>query len=325
MKGKHIVKVADNRVRYQFELVRNITIVQGNSGTGKTTLFEMIAAYARLHEKSGVRLTCDKPCISLRPDSDWENILSNISDSIVFIDEDADYVSSRQFSAVMKASDNYYVFFSREPLYNLPYSAEEIYEIKTSGKYHTFKRRYTQSKKGCVYAKATNSQNSEVILTEDSHAGFCLYQNLYKDTQVECISAGNNSNIFNWLGEHHAKKTFVIADGAAFGAEMNRVMALQRQFADRITICLPESFKWLILKSGLIDIPGLKKILDNPSDFIESGQYLSWENFFTDCLVRNTSGTYYAYSKAHLNSYYVVKGNSKKIVELIASNMPESE
>ena len=44
MNGKHTVKINDQRVRYSFELVRNITVVQGNSGTGKTTLFDMVSS-----------------------------------------------------------------------------------------------------------------------------------------------------------------------------------------------------------------------------------------------------------------------------------------
>ena len=56
MKGKHRVKVSGSRVKYDFELTRNITIVQGKSGSGKTTLYDMISSYARLKEKSGVQV-----------------------------------------------------------------------------------------------------------------------------------------------------------------------------------------------------------------------------------------------------------------------------
>ena len=69
-----------------------------------------------------------------------------------------------------------------------------------------------------------------------------MYQHLYGGTTVRCESAGSNSGIFSWLQENHQEGVFVIADGAAFGAEMDRVMKLQRQYPDRITVCLPESF-----------------------------------------------------------------------------------
>ena len=42
MKGLHKVIVQNNRLHYEFEIKRNITIIQGNSATGKTTLINML-------------------------------------------------------------------------------------------------------------------------------------------------------------------------------------------------------------------------------------------------------------------------------------------
>ena len=41
MKGKHKVIVSTKRLKYEFELRRNLTIIQGNGATGKTTLVDM--------------------------------------------------------------------------------------------------------------------------------------------------------------------------------------------------------------------------------------------------------------------------------------------
>ncbi len=323
MNGKHSVKVSDRRVRYIFELVRNITVVQGNSGTGKTTLFDMISAYTRLKERSGVRIDCDMPCVALHADSDWQVRLENIHDSIVFIDEDADYISTHDFASAVRHTDNYYVIFCRESLHELPYSVEEVYEIRTSKKIHTFHKVY-HKQKDCVYAKAGGKAKASVLLTEDSRAGYQFYQHYYDGTSVTCSSAGSNSGIFSWLREHHEEKVFVVADGAAFGAEMNRVMELQHQFSDKITLCLPECFEWLILQSGLINSPGLDEMLENPSDDIDPQRYFSWENYFEDYLVQQTAGTHYAYSKSKIHRFYTVRENSGRIVALIAANMPKA-
>ena len=79
MKGLHKVIVQNNRLHYEFDIRRNITIIQGNSATGKTTL-----------------------------------------------------------------TDNYYVLITRENLYNLPYSVEEIYGLHSSGKYQNTRKVYQQ-------------------------------------------------------------------------------------------------------------------------------------------------------------------------------------
>ncbi len=322
MIGTISVKVSDSRVRYSFELVRNITVVQGNSGTGKTTLFDMIAAYARLKVKSGVRIICEQPCIALLADTDWQSRLEKISASIVFIDEDAEYIASQAFASAIRHTDNYYVIFSREPLHELPYSVDEIYEIKTSGKYHTFQRLY-KPQKGYVYAKAAQSIKSEVVLTEDAGSGYQFYQHYYDGTTVQCEAARSNSNIFSWLKGHHDQKVFVIADGAAFGSEMSRIMKLQHQYSDRITICLPESFEWLILRSGLINEPDLTEMMENPGNSIESAKYFSWENFFEDYLIQHTHNSFRAYNKSSLHTFYTIRENSEKIIALIAVNMPK--
>lgn len=45
MKGKYKVTVKNNQLHYEFEIRRNITIIKGDSATGKTTLVNMIRQY----------------------------------------------------------------------------------------------------------------------------------------------------------------------------------------------------------------------------------------------------------------------------------------
>ena len=45
MKGKYRVVVSTKRLKYDFELHRNLTIIQGDSATGKTTMIDMIREY----------------------------------------------------------------------------------------------------------------------------------------------------------------------------------------------------------------------------------------------------------------------------------------
>lgn len=321
MKGKHSVKVSDNRVKYSFELVRNITVIQGKSGTGKTTLFEMLSAYARLKERSGVQVICDKTCTVLRPDSDWRIMLDGIKDSIVFIDEESEYIVTPEFALAIKQTDNYYVIFTRENLNNLPYSVEEIYEMHTSGKMHSLRKIYKQ-KPGYRYSASNSGKKKtflEVVLTEDSKSGYEFYEKYFEENTVNVISAGANSSIYSWLVNNRDKNVFVIADGAAFGSQMNRVMNLAEHYPN-MTICLPESFEYLVLKSGLLKDKAIEKVLEHPEDHIESARYFSWEQFFTDILIQNSKDTYYRYSKSHINRFYLVKSNSDKIIALLGLN-----
>lgn len=317
MKGIQHVKVKNRKVEYAFDLYRNITIVRGDSGTGKTTLYNMIADYTRLREASGVNLSSTKPCVALL-DMDWKNQLSEISDSIVFIDEGAAYLATKEFANAVKNSDNYYVLFSREALHQLPYSVEEIYKIKASGKYHTFEKIYHQEPLH-RYTKLPKQRRKDfaVLLTEDSHSGFQFFSAYFDGTKVHCESSGANSAIFGWLNEHPNEKVLVVADGAAFGSEMDRVMKLCKADPQTFQLCLPESFEWLILNSGLVPGVHLTEILAQPSNYVESSEFFSWENYFERYLVQHTNGTPFQYAKRDLKQVYLQENNRVRIAEQI--------
>lgn len=141
MKGVSQVRIFSGRVRYRFVVRRNITIIQGISATGKTTLVNMVREYENNGEDSGISISCPKQCVVLEG-RHWQQNLSLIHDSIVFIDEFNKFVRSEDFARAIRHTDNYYVIVTREPLENLPYSAEEIYGIRLSGGWHKFYRLY---------------------------------------------------------------------------------------------------------------------------------------------------------------------------------------
>ena len=47
MKGNYEIIVKNARIQYKFTLERNITVLKGDSATGKTTLIDMISAFQR--------------------------------------------------------------------------------------------------------------------------------------------------------------------------------------------------------------------------------------------------------------------------------------
>ena len=134
MKGRHILRIQSAHLRYDLTFTRNITVIQGDSATGKTTLVDMIQEYLLNGSDTGISLTCDCPCRVIAGNT-WKEQLSNIENSLVFIDEGNRFVSSVDFADAICGSGNYYVIITREALDNLPYSVTEIYGIKSSGKY----------------------------------------------------------------------------------------------------------------------------------------------------------------------------------------------
>lgn len=131
MIGKYDIEVVTRKVDYQLTVERNITILRGNSATGKSTLYRAIKQFENDGRASGIKLTCDRPCVILEG-KNWENDLKEIKQSIVFVDEGAKFINTEEFATAIKKSDNYYVLITRQDLGNLPYSIHEIYELDTN-------------------------------------------------------------------------------------------------------------------------------------------------------------------------------------------------
>lgn len=319
MIGKHNVRVGNQKVQFNFDLLRNITVIRGDSATGKTTLIGLLSDYEALGKQSGVNVKCDKPCRVLTG-TDWQIRLENIKDSIVFIDEGNKFIKSEDFARAVRNSDNYYVLITRENLYNLPYSVEEIYEMRPYrhsmrlGKVYNGTRRFYSDIPTMNYSLA----DAGTIITEDSNSGYEFFLHVADEKGIHCISARGKSKIFNMLAKM-GKKVIVVADGAAFGCEIDRIYKLQSTNPGKITLYLPESFEWLILKSDVLRMEEVKDILNAPENHIDSSSYFSWEQYFTWLLSDKTNGTYMQYTKSHLAPFYLQNENVQKILNEIGS------
>ena len=165
----------------------------------------------------------------------------------------------------------------------------------------------------------------EILITEDSNAGFEAFQKLAEGSRCVCVSAGGKSRIAPLLTEYTDRNVMVVADGAAFGSEMHNVYSYYRSNAEKTTLYLPECFEWLVLKSGIITFKMIESYLKRPWQHILSEEYKSWELFFTDLLIRNTAGTKLKYSKLKLAKGYLSAGNMKKIRKAIEQQEAEEK
>ncbi len=317
MKGTHRIVVQNKRIRYDFEVRRNLTILRGESATGKTTLIDMIRDYYENGESSGVKLQADKECMVLSG-RNWKSDIALMQDSIIFIDEGNEFVFTDEFSVYIQQTDHYFVIVTREGIPSLPYSVEEIYGIRNSGKYGTLKQTYNEWYH--IYHKGTYQPciRPNRVIVEDSNSGYQFFCGVVDNKETICVSAGGKSGIFaktaKMLKENFDSTILVIADGAAFGSEMEKMSRLMNQNRE-LYLYLPESFEWIILKSGVVNGKGIQEILDTPGEWIESKKYFSWERFFTALLTDKTADTYLKYSKHALNPSYFNDKIREKILE----------
>ncbi len=314
MTGAYEIIVKNKRLTTRLEIDRNISVIRGDSATGKTTLIQMIRDYYLNGNSSGVEIICAKKCVVILNERNWQEELSQIDDSIVFFDEDSKYIITKEFASAIKHTNNYYVLITRDDLAQLPYSVNAIYGLRVQQKYSETHKVYNETYPiyPVEFRKKDGVLKPELVITEDSNSGYDFFNGISKG-KYSVISANSKSGFINLLEENGYFRNYatvlLIADGAAFGSMMNSLMMLigKRQ---NIFLYIPESFEYLILKSGIFDsvlinhiIPfesadrysvyadtilkeKISTILENTSDYADSSLFFSWERFYTFLLCK---------------------------------------
>lgn len=317
MKGKHHVVVESVHLRYEFDIKRNITVVEGDSATGKTTLIDLLREYQSRGTASPVKIESDVKCeVYSGSEENWNIFLMMVNHSIVFIDEGYSFIFTKEFAKTIEYTDNYYVLISRRALTCLPYSIHEIYGIRTSGRYHFPEKIYHEFYPIYADDEWQDIESPVLFITEDSKSGYQFIKSCC-DENVICMSAEGNSNIYELLKKQsNGQKTVVLADGAAFGAYIGKVLVYAK-VRKNLMLYLPESFEWIILKSGVLASKNLEDILAHSEMYIDSRKYFSWERFFTDYLECLTADDdIRKYKKQRIGKFYLEGKNKKQILQI---------
>ena len=316
MTGKFQIVLYNNKVHYRLTVERNLTILRGDSATGKSELIRLLTVYNGNPRSSGITLICEKECTVLN-EGNWQLFLQTYCNRIFFIDEGNAFLRTKEFADTVSGSDNYFVIISRESLPQLPYSVDEIYglkEGKDAGRYREPKRVYNEMYR--IYGSFLGLRAlPDLVITEDSNSGNEFFQILFPG---RCISSQGKSNIKRLLLAHANQTVLAVVDGAAFGPEMQDCTEIVRAYGHSMSIFAPESFEYLILQSGLIEVP--KAVLTETWNYADSIKYFSWEEFYTSYLSGTTQNQVYQYSKRKLNNFYKTIGSIDRIV----NTFPES-
>ncbi len=170
MVGIYKIEIYNNRTHYFLTVKRNLTVLRGDSGRGKTELVRLIEEYEANGNSSGITLKCDKRCTVLT-NVDWEMRLLSLGQTIIFIDETASFLRSKRFAELVRGSDNYFVIITRDDMNMLPYSVEEIYGLKNasdSSKYRMYKKVFNEMYKLYNLSDIMEHVYPDQVITEDS-------------------------------------------------------------------------------------------------------------------------------------------------------------
>ena len=91
-------------------------------------------------------------------------------------------------------------------------------------------------------------------------------------------------------------------------------LEIEKIIYDEITNKKYETIPYTLENVVSISLLVIKEILKNPSDYIESKEFFSWEQFFTKLLIQKTKSTFLKYSKRKLNKNYLEGSINTKII-----------
>ena len=171
-----------------------------------------------------------------------------------------------------------------------------------------------------IYKSDNISENVMVsnIITEDSKTGYEFYNEYAISHNMICEHADGKTNVSKRIiNKSNSDVTLIVVDGAAYGSEMNNTMILINSIPGYI-LFTPESFEWLLLNSNILNKPYILDILKEPYNYIESSEFFSWENYFTELLNKATrESEVVPYSKGNNKSIrmFTTEKKMKKIIE----------
>ena len=272
--------------RYSFDLTfeRNISIVRGFSGTGKSLLCNLLEQSLAGEDGISVKTTNNTPYIVMPVNTldsattkPWNQIIADTQNTLIFIDEMCDCLRSGTFAKVIKHTTNYYIIISRRDYSDLPYSINSIYEFRQDTA--EFHRNSISNRK--LYTFYPNSALTvSTVLTEDSEAGRLFFQHLF-DRPVITLSSKTwiFKKVKNLLSQGN-NNLLVVVDGAAFGPEWSKLNALLLDTSFKLYA--PESLEWILLHSSYFsDITELQDILRSGVATVDWSSYFSAEKYFT--------------------------------------------
>lgn len=296
MNGTYEIIISNKRLEYRLVLDHKITIIKGQSGSGKTSLINLIARNQGQEDKSALRIYNPRAVglAVFTGATDWDLELSRLNNTVVLIDESVDYVYSKGFQMAVADADCYFVICSRSGQFNnMPYSISSIYELKSAknGERSTLTQMYR------LYEVVASEIDADVVICEDTNSGHEFYSVMLES---DVISACGNGNVVNTIRNNLADNMTVIVDGAAYGGFVEQTLRLLHTIKNG-KLLAPESFEFLLLSTEMFRKFAEEQI-SNTSEFCDCKKYITWERYYTDLLKELTQEKYsFAYSKSKLN------------------------
>ena len=291
-----ILEIKGKRINYLLEIRDRITIIRGDSATGKSTMVKIISQKLR-GVNNGFEINTPFQLKEVLidnieyPDLDCNNL---------YILDGGTLEHSDKFANFVNKSRSYFIIISRDRLSNIMYSFESIYEFYDDNGITKLKRKYVE-----LNDQYVNKQKLNKFITVGSNSGYQLY-NKFKN--IDVLTAKSNSKIAKMIKD---KDNIIVAfDSIAIGPYIENIYSISRN--KNIYFLYPESFEWLLLNSDIFQQSDIEDSMNYVSTI-----YITDEEYYIKLLIEVSSRVDIEdlkYNKHKLSPWYLEDSRFNKVI-----------
>lgn len=263
-------RVYTKRLYYEIELNGKYTVLNGDSGKGKSVLYSLIydksagdkSVHIDMLDKNGIWKPSDTQFFAVMP-NDSNLVLNQDNEGSVFvIDENASIFKQSNAATIFRQSRHQFLLITRKNIDYLPVSVENIFHLKNEGKKHFFEHEYK-----IEYKKNFGMQ--DIIITEDSNSGYKIFLEFFKNIPVR--PAYSKSKIVKVISNLDKKyrNILVVYDASAFGMQMKKFKEVLEKEKRNISVLDWYSFEHHILAQPPFNNWINPQLLDYTSESLE--------------------------------------------------------
>jgi hypothetical protein len=280
MKGSYNISIKYGEVQYNLTVKDKFTLICGDSGTGKTTLCDIldrnfISQKTGNGSSTGIEIMINNipwneseiKVYNLSYNLEYYEALPKYQNNIVFIDEFHDVLQLSSIKTKLCRYDCYYVIITRKCLNSLPIDVNSVYELVTTKHGEQFISKFQP----WIKFKYEDSIYPDVLITEDSRSSYNYFSKIVEQDKIATLNGrGNLMRIIDSILNKNSNTAIIqlndkfamLIDGCGYGSELYRLYNFlliknKVQINDKkVYIILIESFEVMLLRSGLFEILG---------------------------------------------------------------------
>lgn len=289
------IEVRNKRYNCDLVLKHKVSVIKGDSGTGKTWLTK-----ALIDISGGYKVTYSQRVTPvLLNEREWEHQLTgDYNNAPLFIVDDCDFVFTKEFGSMFNHTGICYLILiirtstrvgKLERMNTISVSGDAIYNFVANGIEHTI-----TADVNFKTVQVNKEIHCNKILCEDSGSGYTFFKHLYGKSNV--TSSFGKDNIVDHIiskYEEYSKldSLLLIVDYSAIGLRLKEILSILK-FCDVnvYMIVKYKSFEYMLLRSNMFN-------LSEEDIYRDELSYPSLEVACESLLTSLTKGKIYAYDK----------------------------